>query len=513
MSALFSVGVTSCDARVDGTSQDYAAVAGTQCENDLVCGPGRHCAADSICSIECSTTPDCAALGLADTVCSPCGRCVTPTTDDVGCLSATDIPCSNSDTCVGVLDDRYECGTRGYCQRRCTDDAQCTDIGKGWLCDSSQHCTRVCVEDGQCAKFGFRYSCSLPPGVNPDENYLTVDAVRGECVSRPDGVVFPEITPDDPPSAKYQGVWGWLVSASVKQKKVPLYNELNTTAIQYLLVKQDFDGPDVRFTVKWCFEELRDFSPDGEKVDSLFTVVRPDTTIDAILLNEFTARGVPEMKKGATFVTDLLLDLRGARLKNPTTDPLPDHNDLTDQWDQDRDGNPGMTSKLVGALNGELYQSQRSPLVFTVSVVDESHLMGLVKNDPDATILGATSALLVNDSYPTEYPEQKRSYFRAVKMLDDASCEDVLTLAAQSGSWLEYALEYDASMEPLAYFRPVFYRSSLAPPPPDSPPPPAEPPHPPSSLPPLEPPQSSSLRLLPPPPKKIKPPPPDDEES
>jgi hypothetical protein len=132
-------------------------------------------------------------------------------------------------------------------------------------------------------------------------------------------------------------------------------------------------------------------------------------------------------------------------------DALPTNKDLTNQWDQDRDGNPGMTVAVVGSLSGEIYQAQRSRFTFHGRVYDQNHIAGLMDDNPTATILGASSTLLINKSYSVAYPDPIWSYFRAQRLNDDASCEDVIAMSKQDSGWLNYVERFDENKKPLPW--------------------------------------------------------------
>lgn len=434
-------------ARTDGAPATLDALTIHSCAVDLDCGPGRHCSDASTCAIDCVKSGDCV-TALADPSapndleCSLCGRCVAKGVRDSRCLSATDQPCSTTNDCRAALGDAYQCAGDGFCARTCTDDAACHDVGRGWGCGTKGMCIRSCFRDQDCWFHGWSYACALPAGVDPIANADSAMPVYGEC--KKGSSPFKAKAASDPPSARYQGTWAWIATSAVRVDNVPIVVRLNSVNVQHLLTKVTWDGANIAITLKWCTGAVKNFNENDTPPFNLFSVVVPDRNVDSILVATLHVPGVPALAHGATFVTSKLLDLRGARgLANPETDPLPSYKDLTNQWDQDRDGNPGMTANVTGALGGDIYQSQRWVAIINATVVDDDHLQGLIVGPSAATVLGATTKELINDAVTTAHPDASRSYFRAVRLDDGASCNDVITLASTMGTWIAFTPHLD----------------------------------------------------------------------
>jgi hypothetical protein len=438
----------------DGTPLDTTTLNLKSCNVDLDCGPGRHCSPDETCGIDCVTSKDCA-YALADPSapndleCSLCGRCVSTGTRDSACLSPTSQPCATASDCTSVVGPGWTCDSDSLCAKQCGTDDDCKDVGRGWGCGDQGLCVRKCFRDQDCYFFGWEYACTLPPGVDPTQNAGSQNPVFGKCVAAGSVPGFKAPESSDPPSAAYQGTYGVLLAVAVVLNGVPILTQINSTSVQHVLAKVTWSGNDLTWDLKWCEELIQNFNDNDSRVVNLFQVVYPDRNVDSILLYHLHAPSVPALAPGATFTTDTLLDLRGAKLANPETDPLPTYKNLANQWDQDRDANPGLTANVSGVLTGNIYQAQRVHNQLNVKVVDKDHMMGLVTSSSEATILGATDPQLVNDAVTSAHPQSDRTYFRAVRLADDASCEDVITVAqAPEGGWLYYDAHYDDSKTP-----------------------------------------------------------------
>jgi hypothetical protein len=453
--------VCACSTQTDGAPFDVAALNHTTCATDLDCGPGRYCGPEGSCAIDCVTSKDCVNFlpdpGLAnDLTCSLCGRCLPASAArDSKCLSATDQPCTTSNDCLTAIGTGYSCNTSGYCAKQCQSDTDCTDVGRGWGCGKAGLCVRSCFKDENCYFFGWKYSCNLPMGVDPAMNADSQNPVYGECVLGASVPGFQAATPTSPQSAQYQGIWGWIATAAAQVNGVPVITRLNSVSIHHLLVKITWSGNDLTIQPKWCNDVLQNFNDNDSPPFNLFNVLLPDRNIDSVLVYSFQAHGVPALNTGSAFVTDPMLDIRGAKLKTPATDPLPTYHDIMNmtplaavEWDQDRDGKPGMTAHVTGVYTGDLYQTQRWSATFHASVLDQDHMLGLISGYSDAAILGATDPNLLNDAVTTAHPDPTRSYFRAMRLADDASCLDVIRIANTMGSWLEFQPHFDPNQKP-----------------------------------------------------------------
>ncbi|MBI5527615.1 MAG: hypothetical protein HY897_14885 [Deltaproteobacteria bacterium] len=84
-----------------------------------------------------------------------------------------------------------------------------------------------------------------------------------------------------------------------------------------------------------------------------------------------------------------------------------------------------------------------------VVAVDRDHLQGPVDHGFENNTLGASKKELLYDLQTLKHPQADRSYFRAQRLADTASCNDVLRLAKRnSGTWLTFKPHYDANERP-----------------------------------------------------------------
>jgi hypothetical protein len=433
---LLALLACACSATVDGAPSDF--VTGTRCETDLDCGAGRHCDG-GLCAFSCAIDRDCGPTRS----CSPCGRCVLPGAQDEGCLPAIDRPCVDDTTCRSSLGSEWACApTTKTCTRTCANDLACAELGRGFGCDGSL-CARRCTREDECWHHGFRWSCVLPAGVDPVANADSATPAVGTCAPDDERVRFPA---GEAPAAKLAGIYGMLLVSAVRTEGIKILTRLDTFSIQLHLVRATRDGDALVLQEKLCTTELRNFNDDDRPALELFKVVLPDVNLAAVRALQTRIEAVPA--PGGSFVSAEQIDLRGAKLTDRRNGALPTYKDLMSAWDQERDGHPGLTAKVTGAVTGDLYQAQRWVATLYGTVVDYDHLHGLAKGRVDQTVLGATAADLINDGRSTEHPQGDRSYFRMLRLASSASCADVVRVSRVDGSWLSFVEHFDPAARP-----------------------------------------------------------------
>jgi len=145
---------------------------------------------------------------------------------------------------------------------------------------------------------------------------------------------------------------------------------------------------------------------------------------------------VVEIDEGGAYAQRDHIQLWGLRdLPEPFTTPLPadkveaeeaPHRDRI--FDMDDDGNPGITSIVSGAVNGEVYVIQRKTVTTRGVVLGPDRALGLSVNTNELVQLGNNNALLDRQSEGSAaaHPDPLRSWFEEVRVADDFSCDDVM---------------------------------------------------------------------------------------
>ncbi|MCX7750167.1 MAG: hypothetical protein N2320_01150 [Candidatus Bipolaricaulota bacterium] len=147
-------------------------------------------------------------------------------------------------------------------------------------------------------------------------------------------------------------------------------------------------------------------------------------------------RSIGVVERGATlepagggwrFVLPWGTAVHGARLANPTGDPLPTSPDDPRVFDQDGDGKPGITVpvRILGLISGEVYAVQRLTKFLEGTVVSPDLVRGLITWTNEQVTIGASNPFLKTDAQAQVDPVRERSYFVAVRIPPTTTCDDL----------------------------------------------------------------------------------------
>lgn len=130
-------------------------------------------------------------------------------------------------------------------------------------------------------------------------------------------------------------------------------------------------------------------------------------------------------------------------LDDPFNDPLPASKDdalaepfVDHIYDMDDDDNPGVTTFVTGAVEGEVFIIQRKTVDIAGVVLGPDRAIGLATNTNEVVQLGNTNVLLDRQSEGSAapHPDPKLSWFEEVRIPDDADCD--LVMAAEDDGLL-----------------------------------------------------------------------------
>ncbi len=170
-------------------------------------------------------------------------------------------------------------------------------------------------------------------------------------------------------------------------------------------------------------EEVCDFSISiVEDID--FHVTFPQDSVDAIPTEQ--RRGVfDELAAGSAFTVDQTLDIYGLAadsLDDPIHDPLPTEDDDPAVVDFESDGNPGVTARISGIVQGEVYVLFRLLRDTLGQVVSDRLIEGQVDGTVEMVTIGSNSPVLFLqlDLKPHPLPELNR--FEFIRLNEDLDC-------------------------------------------------------------------------------------------
>jgi hypothetical protein len=229
-------------------------------------------------------------------------------------------------------------------------------------------------------------------------------------------------TPDAPDAAAeptdLTGTWAQR-QVTVSNVDVPVVGTTRTPTVSLLLVEATpADAPgafDLHLTT--CGITM------GSDADPARTVV-PDAFVSA--LPEVDRRAV--IGDDGTYTVDWLTQVHGARLTDPENDALPTSADDPRVIDQDEDGRPGLTVRVTGLVDGEVYVAQRGRDRMVGRLAD-GRVDGLVEWTSEQAVLDAEVELLRTPVPSRPEPDPAAHVFGLRRLPAGATCADVVVSA------------------------------------------------------------------------------------
>lgn len=228
-------------------------------------------------------------------------------------------------------------------------------------------------------------------------------------------LIFPAQATATTPPPDLSGSWAQLqVQTSVAT--IPIVGDVQTRTISWLRLDITQNGERLKITSTPCRIDLK------SEVDLVRSII-PQPMLNAIGTQTFRAR-LQAKDAQWQFYQPPAMQLLGLKLEDPWKETLPKNASDTRVFDADQDGNPGVTVRIEGAIDGAVYVAQRS----------WSRLEGLVNNDQitgrvtwqtEQVVLDATSSLLANPPNARTSNNPADSYFVSKRIAADTTCEDI----------------------------------------------------------------------------------------
>lgn len=231
--------------------------------------------------------------------------------------------------------------------------------------------------------------------------------------------------PDAPDAAasptELTGTWAQR-QVTVSNVDVPVVGTTRTPTVSLLLVEATPAGTpgvfDLHLTT--CGITM------GSDADPARTVV-PDAFVAA--LPAVVRRAV--IGDDGTYTVDWLTQVHGARLADPENDALPTSADDPRVVDQDGDGRPGLTVRVTGLVDGEVYVAQRGRDRM-VGRFAEGRVDGLVEWTSEQAVLDAEVELLRTPVPSRPEADPAAHVFGLRRLPAGATCADVIANAPAS---------------------------------------------------------------------------------
>lgn len=211
------------------------------------------------------------------------------------------------------------------------------------------------------------------------------------------------------------GVWAQkFVTTSISDP--PVIGEVTSRTISFQKVTLDQDGEDLSMTEETC----------GVRI------VSDQNAVETTIPNRFVANMNPVERNARLYRRDGAVYLHAPKhLKfygvRPSlgTDELPSNKNASMVYDQDKDGNPGVTIKLSGILSGSLYVVQRSWDVLRGKHLSNGQFAGRVDWHTDQKVIEKSGRIFGEMEASKPHPDKEQSYFRMVKVDDGTSCAEI----------------------------------------------------------------------------------------
>lgn len=184
-----------------------------------------------------------------------------------------------------------------------------------------------------------------------------------------------------------------------------------------------------------------DYEPvDGELIttDSFcFSEHRSDQPISVEMSDEATSAIVPESVAVTVTETDDVVRISrpftptgiGVRLEDPANDPLPTDPDDPRIADDDNDGKPGVTARIVVTpeITGEIYLARREIFAYEVERQDDGSFTGHVIDESEQLVVGASDPMFITDAQWVQHPDPALSPIILIPVDDSWDCERLKT--------------------------------------------------------------------------------------
>ncbi len=219
------------------------------------------------------------------------------------------------------------------------------------------------------------------------------------------------------------GVWAekW-VNASID--KVPILGQVAATTTTYLRLQVYETSGNVTAQAETCALDI-----DGGT--DVVKSIAPDALIRSLGISTRKAT-LTEENGTLVYRQSECVELRGVRLTTPSTEALPTSPDDPRVYDQDGDGKPGITVRVTGLIDGEVYLCQRDLHFRDGRVVGKDTIRGLTAWTRHQSYLGSDNQVL-NDN-PVESstnPDPSLSYFVMHRIDSRLDCQGIAVNAEE----------------------------------------------------------------------------------
>ena len=133
----------------------------------------------------------------------------------------------------------------------------------------------------------------------------------------------------------------------------------------------------------------------------------------------------------STFTAEKVTEVKGCTLTDLENEELPTSDDDPRVFDQDGDGNPGMTIQISGLITGDLYVVERNWTQLEGSIVSEDRVEGLLTWGVEQNKIGTSNLLLSMDISSWVDPDTSKSTFEMTRVNEGDGCYELISQFGQ----------------------------------------------------------------------------------
>ena len=253
----------------------------------------------------------------------------------------------------------------------------------------------------------FPSCCSVP--VLPADP-ISTDA--GECIER-----YGDELAVVAPTVDFSGTWAQAaVRTSVNSP--PIIGEVTTTVTGIARIEIVQDGQDLTLEFEICdVQTVSDNDSARTELPEAFVSSFP------VFRRSATVVGV---NGGHMFFSEDHVQVRGANLADERTDLLPSDEDDSRISDPDGDGHPGLTIRVFGFVEGEMYIVQRIHTALCGFTADPNQIDGALEWQLEQVTLDASSFMLDRQTDVHPHPDPDRHFFRTTRVEPATTCQEIV---------------------------------------------------------------------------------------
>ena len=210
------------------------------------------------------------------------------------------------------------------------------------------------------------------------------------------------------------------VSSSQMQSPIPGQDDwVSVQTFSHKRLDLQRNGTEIRFTEEICSVHITEaFGTE--------TILPPDliTSVSGRTRSGY----ISDEQVGAQVIFYDILDLNGVILDDPINDPMPSSASSDAIWDQDADGNPGVTVWVdLGLLDmEEIYVAQRIITDLDGLIINPERMEGYLQSEQQQLTLGASRDFLAEEQNTREDREESHSWFVIQRIDEQEDCDYIV---------------------------------------------------------------------------------------